>query len=63
MGSPKENVTKPYQVRITDNALQNIDDITSYIAYINHQPLNAIRVGDTIFATIDQIALNPFVFR
>jgi plasmid stabilization system protein ParE len=63
MGNPKGKATKPYQVRITDNALQNIDDITGYIAYINHQPLNAIRVGDAIFSTIDQIALNPFVFR
>jgi plasmid stabilization system protein ParE len=63
MESSKEKAAKPYQVRITDNALQNIDDITGYIAYINHQPLNAIRVGDAIFATIDQIALNPYVFR
>jgi plasmid stabilization system protein ParE len=63
MGNQKEKATKPYQVRITDSALQNIDDITGYIAYINHQPLNAIRVGDAIFDTIDQIALNPFVFR
>ena len=49
MGSSEEKVSKPYQVRLTDNALQNIDDITGYIAYINHQPLNAIRVGDAIF--------------
>jgi plasmid stabilization system protein ParE len=63
MGVPKEKAAKPYQIRITDNALQNIDEITGYIAYIKHQPLNAIRVGDSIFATIDQIALNPFVFR
>lgn len=63
MGSPKEKTTKPYQVRITDSALQNIDDITGYIAYINHQPLNAIRVGDALFDTIDQIALNPFAYR
>lgn len=63
MGNPKEKATKPYQVRITDSALQNIDDITDYIAYINQQPLNAIRVGDAIFETIDKISLNPFAFR
>jgi plasmid stabilization system protein ParE len=63
MGDPKEKAAEPYQVRITDNAFQNIDDITGYIAYINHQPLNAIRVGDAIFDTIDKIALNPFAFR
>ena len=59
MESPKEKTTKPYSVRVTDNALQNIDDITGYIAYINHQPLNAIRVGDAIYDTIDRIEKNP----
>ncbi|RPI70953.1 MAG: type II toxin-antitoxin system RelE/ParE family toxin [Ignavibacteriales bacterium] len=63
MGSPEEKTTKPYSVRVTDNTLQNIDDITGYIAYINHQPLNAIRVGDAIFDTIDRIEKNPFAFR
>jgi hypothetical protein len=32
MGSPEKKANKPYSVRITDNALQNIDDITCYIA-------------------------------
>jgi plasmid stabilization system protein ParE len=63
MGSTEEKATKPYQVRVTDNALQNIDDITGYIAYINHQPLNAIRVGDAIYNTIERIWQNPFAFR
>jgi len=63
MGNPKEKTTKPYKVRITDNALQNINDITGYIAYINHQPLNAIRVGDSIYNTIERIEKNPFTFR
>jgi plasmid stabilization system protein ParE len=63
MGNPKGKISKPYQIRITDNALQNIDDITGYIAFINHQPLNAIRIGDALFSTIDQIAQNPFAFR
>jgi plasmid stabilization system protein ParE len=63
MGNPKEKTSKHHSVRVTDNALQNIDDITGYIAYINHQPLNAIRVGDTIYDTIDRIEKNPFAFR
>ena len=33
--------------------------ITTYIAFVKHQPINAIRVGDKIFETIDRIGLNP----
>ncbi len=63
MGHSKEKAPKTYSVRITDNAVQNIDDITGYIAYINHQPLTAIRVGDKIFQIIDRIEKNPLAFR
>ena len=63
MGNAKEKTTKTYSLRVSENALQNIDDITGYIAYIKHQPINAIRVGDKIFETIDRIAQNPLTFR
>jgi plasmid stabilization system protein ParE len=63
MGDTKEKIQKPYQVRITENAYQNIDDITSYIAYINHQPLNAIKVGDAIFETAERICMNPYAYK
>jgi plasmid stabilization system protein ParE len=63
MGTQKKAIVKTYKVRITATALQNIDEITGYIAFINQQPLNAIKVGDAIFKTIDRIALNPFAFR
>jgi plasmid stabilization system protein ParE len=63
MASPKEKAPATYKVRITENALQDIDYITGYIAFINHQPLNAIRVGDALFETIDRIGQNPFAFR
>jgi plasmid stabilization system protein ParE len=63
MGSTKEKTPKTYSLRVTENALQNIADITGYIAYIKHQPLNAIRVGDKIFETIDRIEQNPLAFR
>ena len=53
MGSTEEKTPKYYPVRVTINAFQNIEDITVYIAYINHQPIKAIRVGDTIYETID----------
>jgi plasmid stabilization system protein ParE len=63
MGTTKEKTPKTYSLRITDRTLQNIDDITGYIAYIRHEPLNAIRVGDEIFKTIDRIERNPMAFR
>ena len=63
MGRQKKTAPKSYQIRVSVNALQNIDEITGYIAFINQQPLNAIKVGDAIFEVIDRIAANPFAFR
>ena len=63
MGSTKGKTPKTYSLNITENALKNIDEITGYIAYFKHQPLNAIRVGDRIFETIDKIKRNPLSYR
>jgi len=63
MGRQKKATPKAYQVRISANALQNIDEITGYLAFINHQPINAIMVGDAIFDCIEKIRINPYVFR
>lgn len=63
MGRTKEKAPKAYSLRVTENALQNLDSITGYIAFIKHEPLNAIRVGDEILKTIDRIQKNPSVFR
>ncbi len=48
MGKQKETAPKPRQIRLSITALQNITEITGYIAFINHQPLNAIKIGDAI---------------
>lgn len=61
MGKTEKEHSKAYSLRITQNALQNIKEITGYIAYINHQPNNAIKVGDKIFKTIDRIHMNPCI--
>ncbi len=63
MGNTKEKTPKTYSLKVTDNALQNLNDITGYIAYIKHQPLNAISIGDKILITINRIEKNPFSFR
>jgi plasmid stabilization system protein ParE len=52
-----------YQVRLSQNAEKNIDEITGYIAFIKHQPLNAIRVGDAFFTAIRVIEKNPYAFK
>jgi plasmid stabilization system protein ParE len=59
----KEKTSGHYSLRISVNALQNIREITGYIAFVKHQPINAIKVGDKIFETFDRIQLNPFSFR
>jgi len=63
MGSQKETTSKTYPLRLSNNSLHNIDEITGYIAFINHQPLNAIKAGDALFKTFDKIAANPFAFK
>lgn len=63
MGSSKKKTPKKYPLRLSAIALRNIDEITGYIAFINNQPANAVKVGDAIFRTIDRIALNPFPFK
>ncbi|MCF8309383.1 MAG: type II toxin-antitoxin system RelE/ParE family toxin [Bacteroidales bacterium] len=63
MGKTEKTPSKAYSLRVTENAIQNINDITGYIAFINHQPNTAIKVGDKIFETIDRIKNNPLAFR
>src|SRR6185312_4711170 len=63
MATKTRPTRKTYQVRLSKNALQNIDEIVGYIAFINSQPLNAIKVGDVIFSVIDRIESNPFSFK
>jgi plasmid stabilization system protein ParE len=63
MGKPKDENPASYSLRISENALRNLDEITGYIAFIRHQPLNAISVGAKFFETIERIKKNPFAFR
>lgn len=54
---------KARKIRITDQAFQDIDEITDFIAFINQQPLNAVKVADAIFDTIDRIEQYPRAFK
>lgn len=63
MGKSKKAVTETYHVSISENALRNMDEITGYIGFIDHDPLNAIKVGNRIIETIERIGLHPNAFQ
>ena len=63
MGKKEEEVPKSFRLSISLPALNDLDEITDFIAYVNEQPLNAIKVGDAIFKAIDKIKQNPFVYK
>lgn len=60
MGRSKKTIK--YRVSVSALALQNIIEITGYISFVKHQPINAVRVGDKIYETIERIAKNPYAF-
>ncbi len=63
MEQKEETTGQTYQVRISHNALRNIDEIVGYIAFENHQPGNAMKIGSRIFETFDRIGRHPFAFK
>lgn len=63
MEYPKGKSNQKYSLRLTLNAVNDIDAITGYIAFVKHQPVNSIRVGNKIFEVIDRIGKNPLIFR
>jgi plasmid stabilization system protein ParE len=63
MAQKKKAAQHTYQVKISQNALQNIDEITGFIAFIKQQPHNAIKVGDALFRTIENIGKTPLAYK
>lgn len=63
MGKSQKTSPEPRQIRISVSALQNINEVTGYIAFVSQSPVNAIKVGDAIFSTIDRIEKNPLAFK
>ncbi len=63
MDKQTQSVAETYKVRLSENALQNIDEITNYIATVNDQPMNAIRVGDSLYESFDRIKERPLAYR
>jgi len=63
MDKQKKTTPNAYKISISINAVRNLDEITGYIAFINQQPLNAIKVGDAILETIHRIEQHPYSFK
>ncbi len=63
MDKPTRKAATTYQIRLSENAVKNIDEITGYIAFINHQPLNAIKVGDAFFKAFSKIEKYPHIYK
>src|SRR5690348_9827868 len=63
MGKKEKQTSSSFRLSISLAALNDFDEITDFIAYVNKQPMNAIKVGDAIFKAIDKIRENPFVYK
>ena len=63
MGKATKRVTKIRQVRVSNYALQNVTEIIEYIAYVNDQPLSALKVNEALEAAVLKIANNPFAYK
>lgn len=55
MGTPKKRTSKTREIRVSNFAHQNIEDIIKYIAYTKQQPLSALKVNEAIENTITKI--------
>jgi plasmid stabilization system protein ParE len=63
MGRKKKSTNATRKVRVLGQAFKDIEQIIAFIAVANTQPLNAIKVSDLIFKTIDRISATPFAFK
>jgi plasmid stabilization system protein ParE len=62
MGTEKTTDTKTYSLTIKASYYQNIEQIVDYIAFVQKQPLNALKVGDGIDETMSKIIENPLIY-
>ena len=62
MGTEKKTHPEPYTLIVKDKFYQNLDQIVEYIAFVQKQPLNALKVGDGISETMAKIIENPLIY-
>jgi plasmid stabilization system protein ParE len=63
MGRRNETNSQTNSLRISSEALLDIQATIRHIAYFNGQPINASKVFIEIHKTIHRIARNPYAFR
>ena len=63
MGKKEKGTPETRKIRVLNAAFQDIYEITNFIAVNNEQPLNAIKVAETLWETINKIEQNPFVYK
>jgi plasmid stabilization system protein ParE len=62
MGAKKTTNLEPYSLIIKDQYYINLEQIVDYIAFVQKQPLNAIKVSDCISKTMSKIIENPLIY-
>jgi plasmid stabilization system protein ParE len=63
MGKKEKPASEARKIRVHEQAYNDIDQLTDFIAIASQQPLNAVKVADAIFQKLDNIAKNPFAYR
>ena len=63
MEHQKKTASVILPVRLSLNANTNLNEITGYIAFIQKQPLNAIRIGDGLLEAIETLSINPWKYK
>lgn len=63
MGKAKKRDPEIPQIKVSSFAVQQIEDIIKYIAFVNQQPLNAVNISEAFESTISKIEANPFAFK
>jgi plasmid stabilization system protein ParE len=63
MGKQKTTIGTSYRLSLSENALDNLDEIVGYIAFACQEPKRAINVGNKIMKAIERIGRNPLAFR
>lgn len=51
-----------YSLVISDKYYSDLEKIVDYIEFVNHQPINAVKVARGINETMDKIILNPTIY-
>ena len=62
MGTETETNPKSYTLIIKKTFYNNLDQIVNYIAFVQKEPLNAVKVGDGIINTMNKIIENPMIY-